>query len=300
MKCKTFEEYEGFVRGNHTSKKTIDVYLSHPKKLLRVLGKTLDEITQKDIDEYRAKYFRECKRNGNAVRFYSIRKCLRWVGRDDLYIDQITPNDADKTALPDEEIAKIFLTVKDLKPLHRLVFHLEFDAIMRPRSIRNLKLSDRYQNTIQYRGKTGIRTVTMTPELQKAWDDYVDNQRMKGYGKNDEYLIISDYGRSRGKRYSTNDGITRIIKEILMWSNVKIPPRESPSNYLIKRTSITYQLKICNDPKIIQIQAGHCDLKQTMKYNTINQNHLNEYVGLLQSKTDDLRKNTGLNKTKNI
>ena len=84
---------------------------------------------------------------------------------------------------------------------------------------------------------------------------------------------------------------------------------ENPTNYLIKRTSITRQLKTCPDPKIIQLQAGHSKLTTTMKYNHVSDDDRRQYfskfgntkkgyrnkpdVEILDTKTDYVLKTTG-------
>jgi integrase len=301
MNTKILQKYEDFVRGKYKNEQTIDVYISHPRVMLRHLNKQVSEITQKDIDNYIGYCEKIRKRNGNAIRFYSIRKFVEWLGREELFVKQVTRKNPEKVALDDSEISKLLETVEKLQPKHRMVFYLEFDAIRRPKEIRNLKIKDIYNGKIRYIGKTGQKIVTMTTRLEEAIKDYIENQRLSGVDKDeDKYLLIGDYGKSRGRHYKDNQAITRIIKEVCMYAQVIIPPRETASNYLIKRTTITYQLKLGSDPKLVQLQAGHENLSQTLEYDRISEKHLKNYVGLFQHNSEELKKKTALNQSKNI
>jgi len=86
----------------------------------------------------------------------------------------------------------------------------------------------------------------------------------------------------------TTHPLSRIIREIVYEANIDVPMGENPTNYLIKRTSITRQLKECPDPKIIQMQAGHSKLATTMRYNRVSDDDRRKYFG---SKREGYRKN---------
>lgn len=302
MNDEILKQYEDVVRGRLRNLATIDVYVSHPRVMLREIGKTFDEITQSDVDNYQNLCKKNRKRNGNALRFYSIRKFFRWAGRKDIKVEQVTrKRDSGKAILDDTEIAKLITTIKELSPKHRAIFYLEFDAIRRPNEIRNLKLEDIYNGKIRYIGKTGQKTVTMTPRLEQAIQEYIKYQRPKGINEEeDKYLFICDYSYKKGCHYADKDFITRIIKEICMYAKVTIPPRETPSNYLIKRTTITYQLQNTTDPKLVQLQAGHEDISQTLQYDRIGQEHLKKHVDNIQHKTENLNTKPDSSRYKNI
>ena len=69
---------------------------------------------------------------------------------------------------------------------------------------------------------------------------------------------------------------------------------------MIKRTSITRQLKTCPDPKIIQLQAGHKNLSATMKYNRIDEKDIKEYLDIFEHKNKEINGKQGISKDKNI
>ena len=279
------QKYKQYVYGRHGKHNTRHTYIEHIRVMLQHIQKPYDKINQDDIDKYVQYCFENRKTNGNAIRFWSIRKFITWTKRTDLAVPTLSPVDAGKLALPEPEAEKILNTIENLSPLHRLIFYLEYDTIRRPDEIRKLKLNDRYKDILAYDGKTGRKNAFMTKRLIKAWDDYIQHQRPIPRDENEaQYLLISNSGKYKGLHYKNHTNIDRVIKEICMYSKVEIPQGQTPSNYLIKRTSITLQLKYCNDPKIIQTQAGHTKLQTTMKYNRINEEHIRIYLNSFEDK----------------
>ncbi len=278
------QEYKDFVWGRHSKLTTRLTYINHPKTMLRYLQKPLDQITQADIDRYVQYCYDTKKHNGNVIRFYTIAKFLEWCGKKDLIVPKLVPKDAGKQALNEEETDKLLSTIEELSPLHRLVFYLEYDTIRRPSEIRKLKLSDRYGHILRYDGKRGIKQCVMTERLMRAWDDYLKVRPFPQTEEDSKHLVLVDIGCHKGRRIKSPRPLTRIIKEVSMYSNIETPNGEKPTNYLIKRTSITRQLKECHDPKIIQLQAGHTSLKPTMKYNRIEEADIKNYLTVWEHK----------------
>lgn len=83
-----------------------------------------------------------------------------------------------------------------------------------------------------------------------------------------------------------------------MYSQIEVPNREKPTNYLVKRTSITRQLKACKDPKIIQIHEGHSKLETTMKYNRINEEDIKEYLDIFEHKSSVTKEKSDISRYK--
>ena len=289
------QRYRGYVWGKYQKFKTRDVYTSHPRICLHWIDKPLENITQEDIQRFVQYCYNRFKRNTLSLKFWSIQNFFKWVGRNDIQLPKITPEDAGKQALNESEIQKILDTIESLSPLHRLIFYLEYDAIRRPDEIRNLKIADRYGEILRYDGKTGIKQCVMTERLQKAWDDYLKIRPTPRTEKDNLYLIIHFYGKDHGKHPTSPCIINRVVKEIMMYSNVHIPNGEKPTSYLIKRTSISRQLKECPDPKIIQLQAGHSKLETTMKYNRINTKDIKNYLSLFEDKRNKINGKRKLN-----
>ena len=290
------EQWRDYVCGKYQKKNTRHTYLDHPRVMLRHLDKTTSELTQRDIDRYHEYCYRYRKINGNAIRFWVIREYLTWSHRQDLHVPVISPVDAGKQALDENNTNKLLETIETLSALHRLIFYLENDALRRPSEIRDIKLNDRYGNKLSYLGKTknvhGRQTCIMTERLQRAWDDYRLIRPIPQSETEQEYLILSDYGRYKGKHLETNQALTRIIQELAMTARIEIPFGEKPTNYLIKRTGITRQLKECPDPKLIQMQAGHSTLLTTMKYNRVSEQDLENYLALYEHKDKKIKPKT--------
>ncbi|MCK5112591.1 MAG: site-specific integrase [Thermoplasmatales archaeon] len=289
------QEYKDFVWGNYQKNKTRHIYESHPRLCLEWINKPLEQITQEDINRYIHYCYGYCKRNTLSLKFWSTQNFFKWVGRNDLQLPKITPIDAGKQALNEIETQKILDTIETLSPLHQLIFYLEYDAIRRPSEIQNLKLKDRYGEILKYDGKTGIKQCIMTERLQNAWDEYLKIRPIPSTEQDSEYLILHYYGKDKGNHLTSKCMISRIIKEVMMYSRVELPNGEKPTNYLVKRTSISRQLKECPDPKIIQLQAGHTKLETTMKYNRINEQDIKNYLSLFEDKRDGNKRKRKIN-----
>ena len=273
------DKYKSHVWANHGNINTRRVYTDHPRVFLEYIAKPLYNINQQDVDNYLTEMHKDKYINGNVVRFWSVRKFLQWANLSEIQIPSITPVDAGKKALDENEAQKLLDTIPTLRPLHQLVFYLEYDAIRRPSEVRTIQISDRYRDMLTLDTKTGKKTVIMSQRLIEAWDNYIQHQRPIPLNESEaKYLILIEAPCWKGTHYRYNNGIDRIIKEILMYSNVEIPRGQQACNYLIKRTSITLQLKHCNDPKIIQHQAGHTKLSTTMKYNRLDDEHIRNYL----------------------
>jgi integrase len=282
MNDTVFEQYKDYVRGRYPKERTRENYIDNPRIMLQWLGKTTIDLTQNDISTYYEYCYKTKKINGNALRFWAIKHYLEWASRIDLRVPKISPVDAGKQALNEENLNRLHDAVENLSPLYRLVFYLEIDTLRRPSEIREIKINDRYGNILSYEGKTknhhGRQKCVMTDRLLHAWDDYLKVRPPPKYPTDKDYLILSDYCRHKGKHLTTNTVLTRVIRELSMIAGIDVPFGEHPTNYLIKRTGITRQLKECPDPKIIQIQAGHSNLATTMKYNRVNEKDIENYL----------------------
>lgn len=301
MNTDILQQYQQYVYGRHNNTNTRSVYLTNITKMLEKINKPYNDITQNDIDRYTQIYLETKKKNGNAIRFWAIRKFIRWTGRTDLNIAQVQPADAGKLALNEKETQKILDIIEKMRPQHRLIFYLEYDTIRRPEEIRKLKIADRYQDILSYDGKTGRKKSFMTERLIRSWDEYIERQRPLPINEEeDRYLLLSDYGQYRGQHLRSKKTISDTIKQICMYAQVEIPQGETPNSYLIKRTTITQHLKDSNDPKIIQLQAGHTNLQTTMKYNRIDDEHMRNYINSWEHKNNHINDKRNIREYKNI
>ena len=294
------QRYYSYLCGKYSRYNTRRGYIQNARTFLNYIDKPVDKLVQDDLDKFADYCYQHRKTNTNAVSFWCINKFLHWTGRKDLSLPAVTQIDAGKTALDGENTQQLMDSVEQLSPLHQLVFYLEYDAIRRPDEIRKLKTTDRYGDILRYDGKrkTIPNKVVMTDRLMQAWDDYLQVRPIPVSKTDDKYLILSDYGQFKGKHLKTYTRISRTIKEVCLYSKVQIPNGEKPSNYLIKRTSISRQLKQCPDPKIIQLQAGHSKLETTMKYNRVSENDIRNYVETLNDKSGLINKKPNLNTNK--
>jgi len=280
VSMKTLLAYETYLAGKSIKEQTRRNYIKIPKALLTYLNKEIEEITQDDIDEYVRYCIRTRMHNGNATRFRILHYFFKWTGQN-YELPMLSMKRTLKAVLNQEQTEQLFETVEEMSSLHQLVFYLEYDAIRRPYEITNIKIPWRNNDVLYYEGKTHQDYILMTNRLMEAWDEYVEYERPKPRDETQApYLILGKNNNSywNGAKLRTNLMITRLIKEIVHESGVDIPLGESPTNYLIKRTSITRQLKSGVDPKIIQHQAGHSNLSQTMEYNRLTEFDIRRYV----------------------
>jgi len=197
--------------------------------------------------------------------------------------------ETDKAVLTDRQLEILFDTVEHMDARHQLVFYLEYDGIRRPREICDLLLNARTDDVLYYNGKTHRDHIIMTDRLMRAWDRYVNYERPLPKTQNDNKYLILNVNKCngiKGTHLLTTHPLIRVIREIVYKSNITVPMGENPTNYLIKRTSITRQLKACPDPKIIQMQAGHSKLTTTMRYNHVSDDDRRQYFSTLDKDTN--------------
>lgn len=300
MRDKILKEYKDFVWGHHNKINTRRVYIDHPRVTLKRINKPYDQITQKDIDKYVQYCYQNKKVNGNAIRFWSIRKFIKWTKRKDLDIPIVNPIDAGRQALTSENFDKIIQTLPNLKPLHRLVGYGLIDTIRRPSEIRNIKIKNIQGDRLKYDGKKGIKYCIMSDRLKQAIQDYKEIQRpIPQTPEDDEYLILSDYGQFKGKHPKTRVLIDRIVKEIAMYSKIEIPPDETACSYLFKRTTITEQLDE-HPAKYVQFQAGHIKPETTMKYQRPRDEDIKNYLNIFEHKSEKINRRRNIDEDKSF
>lgn len=291
MNDKDIIKYEIYLAGKSLSPITRRNYIKTAKNFLKYINKDSEQLTQDDIDQYIRYHIRTHTHNGNATRFRTLKGFFNFLKKD-FDIPMLSIKETDKAVLNEEQTQKLFDTVKHMSARHRLIFYLEYDGIRRPREICNLKIHNRNHDILHYNGKTHKDHIILTKRLQCAWDDYVNKERPEPQQpKHAPYLIlnINNNPGIRGTHLLTTAPLTRVIKEILFHSNVTVPMGENPTNYLIKRTSITRQLKTCPDPKIIQLQAGHANLNITMRYNKVSDDDRRLYFKDLERLDEDYK-----------
>ena len=177
MKNEILKQYTDFVWGHYSKINTRRVYIDHPTVMLKRINKPFDEIKQKDITTYVQYCYQNKKRNGNAIRFWSLRKFIKWTKRKDLKIPKVNPIDAGRQALTSENFDKIIQTLPNLKPSHRVVGYGITDAIRRPNEIKNIKIKNIQGDRLTYDGKTGTKYCILSDRLQQAIQEYIKTER---------------------------------------------------------------------------------------------------------------------------
>lgn len=300
MKDKILQEYKGFVWGRYNKINTRRCYIDHPKVMLKRINKPFDEITQEDIEQYVQYCYNNKKRNGNAIRFWSIRKFITWTKRKDLAIPIVNPTDAGRQALTSEDFDKIIQTLPNLKPIHRVIGYALIDTIRRPNEIKNIKIKNIQEDRLTYDGKTGRKYCIMSERLKQAIREYIEIQRpIPRTPKDDEYLILSDYGYFKGKHPNSRTLVDRIVKEIAMYSKIEIPPDETACAYLLKRTTITEQLDE-HPAKYVQFQAGHIKPETTMKYQRPRDEDIKKHLNIFEHKSEKIKEKRNIDEDKSF
>lgn len=280
MTAATVDDYYIYLCGKSINDETRKNYLSFPREFLQHLNKPLLDITQEDVNQYVRYCIQHYRNNGNKTRFQLIQYFLNWT-QTPLTLPKLRYKDIDKAVLNEEQMQTLFETVQDMSLLHQLILYLEYDGIRRPREIRHIQRNWRNDDVLYYNGKTHPDHIILSKRLMRVWDDYIAFERPPAVTPaDDQYLLLNNHKHSNttGKRIKSNNTIMRLIRDIFHESGIRAPKGEMPTNYLIKRTSITRQLKQCPDPKIIQLQAGHSTLEQTMKYNRVNDSDIRTYI----------------------
>jgi integrase len=289
MNDKILKGYEDFVWGNYEKLNTRRVYIDHPKVMLKRIGKQYNDITQQDINKYVQYCYKNKKHNGNAIRFWSIRKFIKWTKRKDLEIPIVNPKDAGKQALTRENFDKIIETLPNLRPLHRVIGYAIIHTIRRPSEIKDILIDNIYGDRLHYKGKTGTKYCIISDHLKQAIQDYKNIERpIPKTPEDSKYLILSNYGQWKGKHPKTRQLISRIVKEIAMYSKIEIPPEETACAYLFKRTTITEQLDEY-PAKYVQFQAGHIKPETTMKYQRPRDEDIKKYLTTFEHKSKDIK-----------
>jgi len=278
---KTILSYEIYLAGKSISEATRLNYIKFPRKFLDHTQKQANDVTQLDIDEYVRYCIRTRAHNGNGTRFRCIRYFFDWMDKD-FKLPMLSMRETDKAVLTERQLQTLTDTVEHMDARHQLVFFLEYDGIRRPREICDILLNARTDDVLYYNGKTHRDHIIMTDRLMRAWDRYVNYERPPPKTTSDQKYLILNPGKSNGfggTHMRTTHPLSRVIREIVYNSGITVPMGENPTNYLIKRTSITRQLKECPDPKIIQMQAGHSKLTTTMRYNRVSDDDRRQYFG---------------------
>jgi len=285
MNEEILSKYLDYLRREYRKENTRKNYYKFVKYFLEWLWetkrKTYDELTPEDTQDYRAFCLENYKTNGNVGRLNAINNFVdKFLHRSELRISVPASEYVNKPVLSHEELEKYRSAAET--PLEKLIVTYQIDGLLRPSEFPKLRISlHDCDNQILYLDdtKTGNNSVILTPNMIKAFREYL-RYRPKPKRKEDEdKLIISDKGRFYGLALREgSEFIRRHTKKIAARAGIK----KSVYPYLIKPSAITNAFNQRVNPKIIQRQARHRKIETTLRYDHTADEMVKEYYNQMQ------------------
>ncbi|HEC77344.1 MAG TPA: hypothetical protein ENI33_08855 [Thermoplasmatales archaeon] len=279
------EKYWQYLRREYRKENTRKNYYKFVKYFLEWLWetkhKTYDELTPEDTKDYRAFCLENYKTNGNVGRLNAINNFVdKFLHRPELRISVPASEYVNKPVLSHEELERYRNAAET--PLEKLIVTYQIDGLLRPGDFFKLKISSHdIENQILYIDdtKTGNNSVILTPNMIKAFKEYLP-YRVKPKRKEDEdKLIIIPKGSHRGFAPSPDsDFIYRHTKKIAARAGFK----RNIYPYLIKPSAITDGFNQRVNPRVLQRQARHKKIETTLRYNHATDNMVKEYFNRKQ------------------
>jgi integrase len=133
---------------------------------------------------------------------YSVNRFFKWIGKPKFHLPIPHVMRANKQILSCEERDR-FLETASKDPLHNIVALAEYDELLRPSEIANLKISDiDFDNHMLYvqDSKVGNTSVPMSPRFEETVLEYL-KVRPKPKSEYNEYLIINKNSRGHLQKY---------------------------------------------------------------------------------------------------
>lgn len=243
--------------------------------------KTYEELTPEDMGKYRAFCLENYKTNGNVGRLNAINIFVcEFLNRPELRISVPASEYVNKPVLTHEELERYKNAAET--PLEKLIVTYQIDGLLRPGEFPKLRISlHDIRNQILYLDdtKTGNNSVILTPNMIRAFEEYLQ-YRIKPKRKEDEdKLIIVDSGRFYGLALKNgSEFIRRYTRKIAVKAG--ITKRVYP--YLIKPSAITDYFNQKVNPKIIQRQARHRKIETTLRYDHAADEMVKEFYNQIQ------------------
>jgi len=280
------EEYKIFLRREYRKDHTRKNYYRFVKAFLNWIkknkGKFYKQLTSDDTKDYKVFCQETFKVNGNVGRLNAVNNFVdKFLQRKELRITVPTSVKANKQVLSDEEIKKYKESADN--PLEKLIVIYQIDAYLRPGEFYLLTISQHdIKNQILYLDdtKTGNNSVILTPNMIKAFNEYLPYRVKPKQKKDEDRLIIIDKGSHYGKAPITDsDFIYRKTKKIA----AKAGFNRSIFPYLIKPSAITDSFNKMINPCIIQRQTRHKRIETTLLYDQTNDTMTKEYYNRVQT-----------------
>jgi len=279
------ESYWQFLRRKYRSDHTRKNNMKFVKLFLKWLKETksisLEHLTPDDTQDYKAFCLDTYKINGNVGRLNAINNFVDdFLKRPELRITAPRSVQVNKQVLSEEELERYKRCA--MTPLEQLIVTYQIDGLLRPGEFYKLRLSlHDINNQILYLDdtKTGNNSVILTPNMIKAFHNYLPHRIQPKRHEDDDILIIIDRGSKYGLAPSPDsDFIYRHTKQIAMRAGFG----RSVYPYLIKPSAITDGFNQQVNPKVLQRQARHKHIETTLRYDYASDQMTKEFFNRKQ------------------
>jgi len=285
MNEEILEKYWQYLRREYRKTHTQKNYYRFVRKFLKWIeetkGKTYTELTPADTKDYKAYCVKSFKVNGNVGRLNAVNNFVHeFLGKKKLRITAPKSEEIQKDVLDSEELERYKNGAQT--PLEKLIVTYQIEAYLRPSDFYNLRISRHNKKTqIVYTddSKTGNTRVILTPNMEKAYDEYLLHRTKPKREEDEDKLIIVDKGSNYGLAPSPDsDFIYRQTKKIAARAGFN----RSVYPYLIKPSAITDAFNRQVNPKIIRKQARHKNIETTLRYDQTSDEMAKEYFNRTQ------------------
>ena len=269
------DKYLDHLRQKYRKKRTIITYYSGIKQFLRFINKPVDTITFKDFEKWKQQLNNNSSQNTIRIWIYSVNRFFAWINKPELHLSIPQIARANKKILSCEERDRFLLTAGE-NPLHNLIALAEYDELLRPSEITDLKISNiDFINHMLYiqDSKVGNTSVPMSPRFEEAVREYL-RVRPKPDPEYDDYLIININSRGHLQKYKYSTAISKITKKIALKAGIT----KTVTPYIIKPTAITLRFNEKVNPKILQRLARHKNINTTLIYDHSTDKDVLEYL----------------------
>lgn len=268
-------------RSDHTRKNNLKFVKFFLKWIAETKSKNLEDLTPDDTQDYKAFCLETYKINGNVGRLNAINNFVDdFLKRPELRITAPRSVQVNKQVLSEEELERYENCAQT--PLEKLIVIYQIDGLLRPGEFYKLRISlHDINNQILYLDdtKTGNNSIILTPNMIKAFNEYLPHRIQPKRQEDNDKLIIVDRGSNYGLAPSPDsDFIYRHTKQIAMRAGFG----RSVYPYLIKPSAITDGFNQQINPKILQRQARHKHIKTTLRYDHASDQMTKEFFNRKQ------------------
>ena len=272
-------------RKHHTRRNNYKFTRLFLKWILENKGKTYLEIEFDDMQDYKAFCNDNYKVNGNVGRLSAVNNFVSdFLEKPELRVSVPKSVYVNKQVLSDEEIEQYKNAAET--PLEKLIVTYQVDGLLRPGEFYKLRksLHDFKNQTLSLDDtKTGNNSVIITPNMMKAYYEYISYRTKPRHKKDQDKLIIIPKGSHYGLPLIENsDYIYRHTKIIAARAGFK----RSVYPYLIKPSAITDGFNKQVNPKILKRQARHSKIESTLRYDHTDDKMVKDHFNKVQRNVD--------------